>query len=349
MHKRYIRVAVIGAQGYSGLVLAKLLIEHPCVEFVAVFSRNPCWKLCDDLPHEFASKVPTYSMEKLFDILPRLDAIFLATPVEVSLALVPKLLQFHLKIIDLSGAFRLKPLSYAKAYGHKHTASSVIAQASYGLCPWQRIYKQLVSNPGCYATGALMALIPLLRAGVIDPGSVIVDAKSGVTGSGRSPKTPLLFAELAEDFYPYKIEGHQHLPEIETYLRGFSSVLCSPTLITHLLPIRSGIQMTIYTNLLLSEEAVIRAFHCAYGDYPFLTFSLLKTLSSGQKKKKLSLRGVVGTAQIHVVMEVKGEKLLLFVTFDNLLKGAASQAIENFNQIFQLPLTSGLVKEKVVL
>lgn len=345
MNNKVKRVAVVGAKGYAGLVLSELLLKHPNADLLAVSSRDLDWSLKDDLNCEGASRVNSCGLDRLLEFLPDLDAIFLALPAKASMNLVPRLLKSRLKIIDLSGAFRLSPDLYLKWYGHPHTALEALENSSYGLCPWQDCYGRLISNPGCYATAALMALIPLLKSSAIDPSSIIIDAKSGATGAGRSLQSNLLFGELAENFYPYKISSHQHQPEIESYLEKFSGDRSSIIMTTHLLPIKRGIQLSIYADLLSDEEHAYQSYIDSYKEYPLVKFSLLRDLKSNAQRRMLSLASIFSLPYVNIAIQSQNRKLLLFATIDNLMKGASSQAIENFNRLFSFPYLEGLLKK----
>jgi N-acetyl-gamma-glutamyl-phosphate reductase len=295
------------------------------------------------------------------DELHGLDVIFLATPAEVSLELVPQIMLASpdLHIIDLSGAYRLPAADFERWYRHTHTHERAIDDASYGLVPWQMDYDtdlggRLIANPGCFATCAQMALLPLLKANLILSKGIIIDAKSGLTGAGRKPSTRLQFCEMADDFYPYKIGEHQHTPEIKHYLKLFSGETCDITLTTHVLPIRRGISMTIYADLASSklmrilvddtsiDQTIHEVFEAAYADYRLVRYGALNTMDAASQRQLLSLNHVQGSARVHIAWQRVGQKLLIVATLDNLLKEAASQAVENFNALYALPYDQGL-------
>lgn len=331
--------AIVGAQGYSGLELAKLLLAHPHAELDAVFSRDSSWQLQHDLPLNAAKQVPTHHTDNLLQHLDALDCVFLATPPAPSMQLVPQLLEQDITVIDLSGAFRLPAASFEDWYGEAHTAQEYLAQATYGLCPWWQPTGQekLISNPGCYATCALMSLLPLLKSQLINPHNITIDAKSGVSGAGRTAKQPLLFAELIGDFYPYKIGKHQHQPEINFYCEQFAATNTAINLFTHLLPVKRGIMMTLITQLSdgVSVENILQAYHAAYQHYSLINVGLVE-------HKTVSLNKVVNSAHIDIALHICDQQLIIFAAIDNLLKGAASQAIENFNLLNNLPISTSL-------
>jgi N-acetyl-gamma-glutamyl-phosphate reductase len=273
------------------------------------------------------------------------DVVFLATPAEASAELAPKILGQGVSVIDLSGAFRLAGSDsvalYKKWYGMDHPAVELVKTAHYGLVPWKKLTPGkgvLVANPGCYATAILMGVLPLLSSKIILEETLVIDAKSGTTGAGKKPVESQLFSEVDGECLPYKVGAHQHLPEITHYTHSLSGVSIDPFLTTSLLPTRRGIIAGIYAKLVQGKtlKDVEAAFREFYLEYP------LVKVSSGVSKEMVSLKKVVGTGMTHLSFEVVGEKLYLFSCVDNLLKGAASQAIENFNLLFGFPVTAGL-------
>lgn len=354
------KVAIVGAHGYSGRELARLVLIHPQLELACVFSRDPSWRLSDDLPEAAAEGISTYGLSELAGCLAQLDIVFLATPVDVSMQLAPELLAQDIIVIDLSGAFRLPADQFEHWYGQQHTAAILIARAQYGLSPWWHSKSPqditLIANPGCYATCALMALLPLLQAQLILHDNIVVDAKSGVSGAGRKASEALLFCEVDNDFYPYKIGRHQHMPEIAHAVAAFAGVQAKPMMVTHLLPVKRGILVSIYAQLqqsvrdLPAQELQTRldaAFAQAYKNYPLVKYGYLT--DDKQDKRLISLQQVTGSARVHIAYKVYGDQLLLFACLDNLMKGAASQAIENVNILSALPLETGLLAEEGLL
>lgn len=347
------RVAIVGAQGYSGLELARILLHHPKAELCGVFSRDTDWRLEHDLPDDKAHTVPTHQPDQLLAVAETCDTVFLATPADVSMQLAAALAPLAIQCIDLSGAFRLTVEEFESWYGEAHTASAPLAEAVYGLSPWLT-QKQapnahaLIANPGCYPTAALMGLVPLLEAGIIDSKNLIIDAKSGVSGAGRIAKKPLLLAEMQQNFYPYKIGKHQHTPEIIRYLQSVSARPVSLHFSTHLLPIKRGISVSIYADLIAYKRDINRAIQAvydkAYQEYPLARYGALDEATSAEQLQLTSLCSVVGSARTHIAWQQVETKLQLFVSIDNLLKGAASQAVENFNQLNGFKLATGLVE-----
>jgi N-acetyl-gamma-glutamyl-phosphate reductase len=333
-----ITCSVVGARGFSGLETARLLLQHPVARLTHCFatsefalpgfSNSPAAKQVQCLPDSEIMRNLT-------------DVVFLATPAEVSLELAPKILAAGKKVIDLSGAFRLKKNDYRKWYGFEHTAKMALQAAQYGLCPWigPAQGETLIANPGCYATAVTLALIPVLKSDLIREDHIVIDAKSGATGAGKTASAHLLFTEVDGECLPYKVGRHQHYPEMVEAIEEFSGRKIDAHLTTSLLPIRRGIIAGVYATLKPGKTLidVEQAFAEAYRHYPLVCHAKLVN-----EPALLQLKRVVGTAHSHISYEAQENKLYLFSCIDNLLKGAASQAIENFNRLSDLPVETGL-------
>ena len=367
--KSLLRVAIVGARGYSGLELARLALRHPQIELKACFAGSESLAVADYLPESAAKDVPVYSIDQLETIAKECDAVFLATPAEVSLELAPVILRKGADAIDLSGAFRLKAGEgkdiarlYKDAYGFAHPTPYLVEQSLYGIVPLAKAYPpksaagpRLIANPGCYATSAAMALLPILKTGALDTRTIVIDAKSGTTGAGRKASEKLLFTEVEGDCLPYKIGDHQHLPEIRMAARSLTGFEIDPFFTPHLLPVRRGIISSIYArakSAALTDAELLAcidaAYTQAYASYPLVRFNALGADEPGAAQG-LSLRKVVGTARTHIVFHVKDGKIFIFSAIDNLLKGAASQAIENLNLMYGLAPETGLMDMEGIL
>jgi N-acetyl-gamma-glutamyl-phosphate reductase len=270
------------------------------------------------------------------------DVVFLATPAEVSLRLAPKIVEAGKKVVDLSGAFRLKKSDIHKWYGFTNTEPALLNEAEYGLAPFcgpSKSQSRLIANPGCYASAVSLALIPLLKHNLIDASHIAIDAKSGTTGAGRKASESLLFSEVDGDCLPYRVGHHQHFPEIQETVAKFSGAQINPHFVTNLLPCKRGIIATIMaTSKTADVSAIEKAFNTEYAQYPLVRH--------GQNVAQLAkLSGVVNTPFTHISYTLTENKLYVFSVLDNLLKGAASQAVENFNRLLDLPLTFSLTKE----
>tara|TARA_B110001454_G_scaffold219202_1_gene252012 strand:- start:105060 stop:106184 length:1125 start_codon:yes stop_codon:yes gene_type:complete len=365
-----IKVGVVGARGYSGQELCRLLTQHSGIELAAIFyNEGKPFTLWNQFPEiERLAKALKVAEPKSLDLgsflasSEKLDVVFLATPNEVSLELAEKFLNRGISVIDLSGIFRLNQVEpgvsqslYQKFYGIEHSHPKALKQAHYGLHPFNgktiSALKSgapfLVANPGCYVTSVLMAVIPLLKQGLIDPKSIIVDAKSGASGAGKKANENLLFSELYSDFYPYKVLQHQHVPEMEMYLDVFSEKGSKVVFTPHLLPVFRGILSTCYLKWsptvqgLSVEEKKARlrkAYLAAYENYPLVEFGDMKEM-----QKKISVKAIASTSLTAIGYDLDSDNLIVFSALDNLLKGAASQAVENLNCIYGFPQSESLL------
>jgi N-acetyl-gamma-glutamyl-phosphate reductase len=335
---RKISCSIVGARGYSGLETARLLLSHPNANLTHCFATSE-FKLSNYLTSPAAKDVVCLPDSEIMQNL--MDVVFLATPANVSLALAPKILAAGKKVIDLSGAFRLKKNDYQKWYGMEHTEKDLLANAQYGLLPWvgPAVTSALVANPGCYATAITMALIPLLKNDLILEDSIVIDAKSGTSGGGKKAAENLLYTEVDGECLPYKVGRHQHYPEVLETLELFTGKKVEAHLTTSLLPVRRGIIAGVYAKLQPGKtlQDVEQAFVQAYTDYPLASFGAVS-----KEPSLMSLKKVVGTGKTNISYEVEGQKLYVFSCIDNLLKGAASQAVENFNRISDLNLATGI-------
>ncbi len=332
--------SVVGARGYAGLELVKLLLAHPFVHLNFAFATSE-FQLSADLIDTRIAGVKCLAEAEIFNHLT--DIVFLATPAEVSLKLAPELLKRGAKVIDLSGAFRLKKSDYQHWYGFSHPVPELLASADYGLQAYAQIPKSsLISNPGCYATAIALALIPLLKHQLVDPKNIVIDAKSGTSGAGRKAQENLLFSEVVGECLPYKVGKHQHIPEIQESIESYSGVHIDPHFSTSLLSTSKGIIAGIYLNALTTDiKSIEKAFQNEYANYKLVRFS-------SKISQYASLKKVIGTPYTHISYELVGTKLYVFSCIDNLMKGAASQAVENLNALMGLPLEFSLIPQDFI-
>jgi N-acetyl-gamma-glutamyl-phosphate reductase len=346
MHKY--AIGVVGASGYSGIELCRILAAHPGVdvrfvasdrwEGVTVKARTGIGGAVGPLAY-----VPNAQALKAAE---GCTAVLLATPAEASMQLAPALLERGVKVVDLSGAFRLSdPAAYPRHYGFEHRAAALLERAVYGL-PELGDRKaiasaRLVANPGCYPTAAAVALVPLLRAGLLAEESIVVDASSGVSGAGRQATEAYSFCELADDMRPYKVLRHQHTPEIAQSLARAAGKLVRMTFTPHLLPIKRGILSTASARLAsgIGVGAPAEALRAAYRDEP-----LIEVLDTPEQ---VSIARTVGTARAAVAISTADSgfdpgRVVVVSSIDNLLKGAASQAIQNLNLMLGFPERTAL-------
>lgn len=338
-----IRVSVVGAAGYSGAEAVRLLASHPRVALAGLFG-SPGGKgaaLADlhaDLAGRSGPDVVPYEEETLLSSRP--DAAILATPNEVSARLAPRLLAAGVRVVDLSGAFRLKDAAlYPAWYGFEHPAPDLLAEAVYGLTEWcgpELDGARLVANPGCYPTSVLLALKPL--APLLDPSQpVLVTSASGVSGAGKKADLAYSFCEVAGSYKAYGVGTHRHGPEMwqELGLPAGSAFAFVP----HLLPLVRGILSTIHVSFRapVADADVAERYAAVYDGRPFVTVHPAGRLPE--------LKEVVGTPRAHVGWTLLdgGRRAVVVSAIDNLLKGAASQAVQNLNRMFGMPETEGLV------
>jgi N-acetyl-gamma-glutamyl-phosphate reductase len=339
-------VGVVGATGYSGALAARLLAAHPGLGLSFCTSDAAAGEPVS-ARLGFATELAFVPNGEALKMAEGVDAVVLATPAEVSARLAPVILQARKVVVDLSGAFRLgDPARYPTWYGFTHPSPPLLDRAHYGLPelfgPARRAAdgSALVANPGCYPTAALLALAPLLRAGLIEPRGIIVDAKSGVTGAGRQAKEEYSFGEVDEDIRAYKVFVHQHTPEILRGLAGSAKLEeadVSLTFTPHLLPVRRGILATCYARPRpgATSSAVAACLAAAYAGSAFVKIA---------PPEKITLGAVVGTNEARVGAVANGDVVVSVASIDNLLKGAAGQAVQNLNLLFGLDERLGLAQ-----
>jgi N-acetyl-gamma-glutamyl-phosphate reductase len=341
-----IKTAIVGASGYSGMELLRLLLGHPGVELVAVTSRQEAGKALGEVFPRFC-KAPG---AELTFIEPDPDAIaatgaqaaFLALPHGVAAEIARALLDRGLKVIDLSADFRLRDAAvYEEFYGHAHPAPSLLAEAVYGL-PETRAAEireaRLVASPGCYPTSILLPLLPLLRENLIDPTTIVANSMSGVSGAGRKPDLTLLFCECHESARAYGVPKHRHLSEIEQELSLAAGETVVISFIPHLIPVNAGIATSTTAKLRdgVSPAALGAALEKAYADQPFV-----RLLGKGgcADTKNVARTNFIDIGWQH---DPRTGRVILMSAEDNLGKGAGGQAVQSFNLMFGLPETHGL-------
>jgi N-acetyl-gamma-glutamyl-phosphate reductase len=338
-----LRVGIVGVSGYSGMELARLLANHP--RFGLELAISDKWAgdlLGDKLPVGLSiAGLKIRPQAEAAAAMAGLDLAFLCTPAEASLTLAVPALEAGVRVVDLSGAFRLSVNEYPRWYGFVHPAPALLARACYAIpeaCASDDLRQaRLVSNPGCYATAGALGALALLRGGIIEKDGIVIDAKSGMTGAGRKATEEMSFSEIDGDFRAYRILRHQHTPEIERALSLAGQGSLRVTFTPYYLPIRRGILATVYGRLLPGRTAddaagAIRAFA---EDRPFLR---------AVKPDAVRLSGVVGTNRVLMGADADPERgvAVAFAAIDNLVKGAAGQALQNANLMFGLPEEMGL-------
>jgi N-acetyl-gamma-glutamyl-phosphate reductase len=320
------RVAIVGVTGYTGQELDRILEGHPKFAITGRFASKADEK----------SGAEAFSLGRLRSFSP--DAVVLATEHELSMHLVPELLRESYRVVDMSGAFRLtEAAQYVEWYGFEHTAPELLKEAVYGLpevMSEQIRGARLVANPGCYATAAVLPLIPLYNANAIDPEcTVVVDGKSGVSGAGRAPKPETHFCEVNENLSAYSVLNHRHTPEMVAQLRG--ATLDRFVFTPHLIPITRGILNTI--TLRISSRASAHSILAeTYAKSPFV-----RVLPAGQLP---NVQSVARTNICSIGVATKGANTVIVSVIDNLVKGAAGQAVQNLNLMFGCEPAAGLLR-----
>lgn len=343
MNENKIRVAIVGSTGYGGVELIRFLGGHPHVEITSVISASSAGeRLTDSFPHLSDIVVQPLDGVNPQEIAEKADVVFTATPSGVSGKLVPELLEVGLKVIDLSGDFRIKDGAVYEAwYKHEAPAPKLLEEAVYGLA---EIYgedvrgKNLISNPGCYPTATLLGLIPALSAGWIKGRSIIIDAKSGVSGAGRGANLTTHYAEINENMKVYKVNKHQHIPEIEQVLTQVAGEPVTVTFTTHLAPMTRGIMSTMYAELqgAYTEEDLIGLYRQYYAGHPFVRIR--------ENGKWPATKEVFGSnyCDIGFAADSRTGRLTIISVIDNIVKGAAGQAIQNLNLMMGWDEATGL-------
>ena len=338
-----IKVAIIGASGYTGVELARILCNHPKVQLTAATSRNYAGKHLAEVFPSLRSKVDLICEDlSVEEVCERAEIVFTAVPHQTAMNIVPALLAAGTKVIDLSADFRLRDVAVYEQWYQSHCSPEFLAEAAYGLPEMYRgqvAGARLVANPGCYPTSIILALLPLLRAGAIVPSSIIVDAKSGATGAGRSAQVGTLFCEVSDGFRPYKVAGgHRHTPEIEQELSIAAGEQLKVSFTPHLLPLCRGILSTIYAQLKPDVDAdrITELYSQHYGNEPFVRLLPPKTLPATQYVRGSNF------CDIGFAIDHRTGRIIVMSAIDNIVKGAAGQAVQNMNLMCGLPETLGL-------
>lgn len=336
------RAAIIGAAGYTGVELVRLLLGHPGIEVGTVTSTSDAGRAVEDLYPSLAGCGLTFVAPDADAIAREHDVAFLAVPHTAAMALVPGLLEAGLKVFDLSADFRLSDAAvYERWYDTPHTAPELLSRAVYGLPELYRgalASADLVACPGCYPTASILAATPALEAGTALPGRVVIDAKSGVSGAGRSLSATAQFCAANESVTPYKVGSHRHTPEISQALSVASGTGVSVTFTPHLAPMTRGLLATVYLEASrgLTPEAAVALYETRYATEPFVTVH-----PSGRMP---STREVCGTNRAHIGVALDEDSGMLVVAcaIDNLVKGSGGQAVQCANVALGLDETAGL-------
>lgn len=334
-----IKVGIVGGTGYTGVELLRLLAQHPEVELRAITSRADAGtQVCQMFPslRGYVDLVFSHPDEAQLE---KCDVVFFATPNGIAMQQTRALLDAGVRVIDLAADFRIKDIAeWEKWYGMTHACPDLVAEAVYGLPEVNRDkikQARLVANPGCYPTAVQLGFIPLLEAGLVETGSLIADAKSGVSGAGRKAEIGTLFSEASDNFKAYGVAGHRHLPEIRQGLARVSGHPVGLTFVPHLTPMIRGIHATLYARL--KADADLQAlFEQRYAKEAFVD-----VLPAGSMPETRSVRGS-NHCRISVHRPQGGDTVVVLSVIDNLVKGAAGQAVQNLNIMFDLPEMTAL-------
>ncbi len=340
MANKSISVGVVGASGYTGIELLRLLATHPQVELRQVTSRTEAGQsLAAVFPH-FENVLDLMFTAPDPAALAECDLVCFTTPNATAMHMAPALLEAGCRVIDLSADFRIRDADvWAQWYGDSHACPRLLAEAVYGLPEINREQlagARLVANPGCYPTAVSLALLPLVEAGIVDGERLIADAKSGVSGAGRKASLHTQFGETAENFHAYGVAGHRHLPEISQTLQTASSMPLELTFVPHLVPMIRGIHATVYAELTDPARDIQGLFEQRYAGEPYVA-----VMAPGAHPETRSVRGS-NLCRLAVHRPGGGNRLVVLSVIDNLVKGAAGQAVQNMNLMYGWPETTGL-------
>ena len=334
-----IKVGIVGGTGYTGVELLRLLALHPNAELAVITSRGEAGLPVADMFPSLRGYVDLKFSDPAQVDLSGCDVVFFATPNGIAMQQTRDLLAKGVRVIDLAADFRIKDIAtWEKWYGMTHACPELVAEAVYGLPEVNRgkiKQAQLVANPGCYPTAVHLGFMPLLESGAIDPSYLIADAKSGVSGAGRKAEVHALLAEAGDNFKAYGVSGHRHLPEISQGLKAMANKEVGLTFTPHLLPMIRGIHATLYAKLTKSVD-LQKLFEERYANELFVD-----VLPKGSHPETRSVRGS-NQCRIAVHQPQDGDTVVILSVIDNLVKGAAGQAVQNMNIMFGFNETTGL-------
>lgn len=338
-----IRVSVLGATGYAGIELVRLLTKHPMVKITHLVSKSYAGQKLSDIYPSFKNVLDIKLEELVIDnIVHDSDLIFTALPHGASKEIIPLLVDKNAKVIDFSGDYRYKNKEvYEKWYGEPHSSPDLLEKSVYGLCELHRAEiakKNLIGNPGCYTTSSILALAPLVDKKIIHLDNIIIDAKSGVTGAGRSSLLDISFCECTENMKAYKIASHRHTSEIEQELSALAGESITLSFTPHLIPLKRGILCTCYANLNgnYSAKELIDVYKKYYDNEYFV-----RVYDEGSLPETNHVAGS-NFVDIGLTVDIRLNRVIVVSCIDNIVKGAAGQAIQNMNIMFGLSEGMGI-------
>ncbi len=334
-----IKVGIVGGTGYTGVELLRILSQHSEVSIQAITSRKEMGMAVAELFPSLRGRIALKFCDPADAKLDKCDLVFFATPNGIAMQQTRVLLDAGVKVIDLAADFRIKDVSgWEHWYGMSHACPDLVAEAVYGLPEINRDkikVARLVANPGCYPTAVQLGFLPLIEAGIVDTDHLIADVKSGVSGAGRNAEVHTLFAEASDNFKAYSVPGHRHLIEIKQGLSNITASLVGLTFVPHLTPMIRGIHATLYARL-TADVDIQALYENRYANEPFLD-----VLPTGSHPETRSVRGS-NFCRVAVHRPQGGDTVVVLTVTDNLVKGAAGQAVQNMNLMFELPETLGI-------
>lgn len=336
-----LKIGIVGGTGYTGVELLRILSQHPQVSIEAITSRKEAGMDVAQLFPSLRGRIELKFSGPAEANLDKCDVVFFATPNGIAMKQVPSLLDAGVRIIDLAADFRIKDIAvWEKWYGMPHACPELVAEAVYGLPEINRDRiktARLIANPGCYPTAVQLGFLPLVESGAVDLDHLVADAKSGVSGAGRNAEIHTLFAEAADNFKAYGVSGHRHLPEIRQGLSQAAKHPIGLTFVPHLTPMIRGIHATLYAKL-LKEVDLQALYENRYANEPFVD-----VLPGGSHPETRSVRGS-NLCRIAVHRPQGGDTAVILSVTDNLVKGAAGQAVQNMNLMFGFPETLAITQ-----
>jgi len=334
-----LKVGIVGGTGYTGVELLRLLAQHPEIQFVAITSRKEAGMAVADLFQSLRGRLDLRFSDPAEALLTGCDVVFFATPNGVAMQQAEALLQESVRVVDLSADFRIRDVAlWEKWYGMSHACPALVAEAVYGLPEIHRERirdARIVANPGCYPTAVQLGFLPLVEAGIVDLDHLVADCKSGVSGAGRKTETHILFSEASDTLKAYGVPGHRHLPEIVQGLSDVARRAVKLTFVPHLTPMVRGIHATLYARM--SGRADLQELYWRrFASEPFVD-----VMPAGTHPETRAVRAS-NMCRIAVHRPQGGDIVVVLSVIDNLVKGAAGQAVQNMNVMFGFPETLGL-------
>ena len=341
MTQKRIKIGIVGGTGYTGVELLRLLAQHPNAQLTAITSRSEAGMPVADMFPNLRGWIDLKFVEPAAAKLDQCELVFFATPNGIAMKDTPALVKAGARVIDIAADFRIKDIAeWERWYNMTHACPEIVAEAVYGLPEVNRAKiarARVVANPGCYPTSVQLGFLPLVEAGIVDNEHLIADAKSGVSGAGRKAEVHTLLAEASDNFKAYGVPGHRHYPEIKQGLTNVSGKAVNLVFTPHLTPMIRGIHATLYARLTQTGNIDLQAlFEKRYTGEPFVD-----VLPAGSHPDTRSVRGA-NLCRIAVHRPQNGDTVVVLSVIDNLVKGAAGQAVQNMNIMFGLPEDTGL-------